>query len=70
MAIVKIDGLSVVQPNWLAPQNIKAFTTTRLGGKSTVPFDSFNLGLNVGDDRENAISNRDQLVQSLKLPEP
>lgn len=70
MAIVKIDGLSVVQPNWSAPHNIKAYATTRLGGQSTQPFDSFNLGLNVGDDRDNAISNRDRLIQSLKLPEP
>lgn len=70
MAIVNIDGLSVVQPNWLAPKNIKAFTTTRLGGKSTEPFDSFNLGLNVDTDREATISNREQLVQALKLPEP
>ncbi len=70
MSIVKIDGLSVVQPNWKVPQHIKAFTTTRLGGKSTHPFDSFNLSLNIGDDRDNAIANRDHLVQALKLPEP
>ncbi len=70
MSIVKIDGLSVVQPNWKAPEHIKAFSTTRLGGKSTHPFDSFNLGLNIGDDRENAIANREHLIKALKLPEP
>lgn len=70
MAIVKIDGLSVVQPNWAVPNNIKAFTTTRLGGKSNVPFDSFNLGLNVDVNRDATISNREQLVQALQLPEP
>lgn len=70
MSIVTIDGLSVVQPNWQAPQHIKAFATTRLGGKSLQPFDSFNLSLNIGDDRENAISNREHLVKALNLPEP
>lgn len=70
MSIVDIDGLPVVQPNWQAPSNIKAFTTTRLGGTSTKPFDSFNLGLSVGEDRDTAIRNRSHLTQSLKLPEP
>lgn len=70
MAIVNIDGLPVVQPNWQAPSNIRAFTTTRLGGASTVPFDSFNLGLSIGDDRDITIRNRSHLAQALKLPEP
>lgn len=70
MSIVTINGLPVVQPNWKAPANIKAFTTTRLGGSSISPFDSFNLGLSVGDHREAAINNRAQLTHSLQLPEP
>lgn len=70
MAIVKIDGLPVVQPDWNAPKNIKAFTTTRLGGKSDTPFDSFNLALNVDSNREATIDNRQHLLQTLNLPEP
>ncbi|GAA5096543.1 peptidoglycan editing factor PgeF [Wohlfahrtiimonas larvae] len=70
MAIVKIGDLSVVQPDWNAPKNIKAFTTTRIGGKSHQPFDSFNLALNIDENRDATINNREQLIRTLKLPEP
>ncbi len=70
MSIITIADLPVVQPDWQVPATIKAYSTTRLGGKSIQPFDSFNLSLNTGDDREAAISNRDKLAQALQLPEP
>jgi hypothetical protein len=36
-------------PNWPAPVNVKALQTTRAGGISSAPYDSFNLGDHVGD---------------------
>ena len=33
-----------IVPNWNVPPHIQAFTTTREGGVSLPPFDSFNLG--------------------------
>lgn len=36
-------------PDWPAPAQVKALQTTRLGGVSSAPYDSFNLGDHVGD---------------------
>ena len=43
--------MQAIKPNWNAPQNVKAFTTLRYGGVSLAPYDSFNLGDHVGDDK-------------------
>lgn len=37
-------------PDWPAPPNVRAVCTTRQGGVSAPPWDSFNLGRLVGDD--------------------
>jgi YfiH family protein len=42
--------LSILRPNWPAPANVHAFTTTRQGGFSQTPFDQFNLGAFAGED--------------------
>lgn len=65
-----VNDLPVIEATWNAPKHIKAYSTTRLGGISLLPFDSFNLGLSVGDDRDAVIHNRATLMQSLNLPEP
>lgn len=49
-------------PEWPAPANVRALMTTREGGVSAAPFDSFNLGDHVGDDPARVASNRDALV--------
>ena len=36
-------------PDWPAPKNVRAVQTTRRGGISSAPYDSFNLGSHVGD---------------------
>jgi YfiH family protein len=54
--------------NWKAPKNISALTTTRLGGYSLAPYDSNNLALHVGDDSQNVLKNRQQLVELANLP--
>lgn len=39
----------LIIPDWPAPVNVKALQTTRSGGVSSAPYDSFNLGDHVGD---------------------
>lgn len=53
--------LKLVTPNWPAPPNVKAFSTTRHGGASELPYASLNLGLHVGDNPEVVLQNRDCL---------
>ncbi len=38
-----------LSPDWPAPKNVKALQTTRHGGASAGPYQSFNLGDHVGD---------------------
>lgn len=39
-----------LRPDWPAPAHVHALCTTRNGGVSAPPYDSFNLGHHVGDD--------------------
>jgi len=55
-------------PNWPAPKNIRAYSSTRLGGHSNIPYDSFNLANHVGDNPADVLANRQQLIAELKLP--
>ncbi|MDP1896342.1 MAG: peptidoglycan editing factor PgeF [Sulfurimicrobium sp.] len=48
-------------PDWPAPVNIQARSTTRHGGVSAVPYTSFNLGGHVGDDPVAVATNRNEL---------
>ena len=43
--------------------------TSRAGGVSAAPYDSFNLGTHVGDDAADVAANRARLAQILGLPE-
>ena len=52
-------------PAWPAPANVLALTTTRQGGVSLPPFDSFNLGDHVGDAPESVSANRAALLALL-----
>ncbi|MFP8965817.1 peptidoglycan editing factor PgeF [Pokkaliibacter sp. CJK22405] len=60
--------MSYVFPDWPAPINVRSVCTTRLGGVSQAPFDSFNLGDHVGDDPRAVFANRAQLCDELQLP--
>jgi YfiH family protein len=60
--------VSYIKPNWPAPANVHAFTTTRVSGLSLAPFGSNNLGLHVGDESHHVLANRRQLEQELQLP--
>ena len=54
-------------PDWPAPANIRAVITTRLGGTSKSPYDSFNLATHVGDRPEHVAANRQRLAKELGL---
>ena len=43
--------------------------SSRAGGVSTAPYDSFNLGTHVGDDASDVAANRARLAEVLGLPE-
>jgi purine-nucleoside/S-methyl-5'-thioadenosine phosphorylase / adenosine deaminase len=48
---------------------IRRVVTTRAGGVSAEPYDSFNLGAHVGDDPGDVAANRRRLAHDLKLAE-
>jgi YfiH family protein len=50
-----------IQPNWPAPNNVKAFTSCRGKGFSLPPYDSFNLAQHVGDEPSLVNKNRQLL---------
>jgi YfiH family protein len=54
--------MELIFPTWQAPNNIKAFTSTRTGGCSKAPFDSLNVGDHVGDDNNLVQENRNMLI--------
>ena len=60
--------MKTIVPNWNVPPHIQAFTTTREGGVSLPPFESFNLGDHVEDDKSAVKTNRTLLVEKFNLP--
>lgn len=56
-----------IVPDWPAPASIRAFSTTRAGGFSSAPWDSFNLGDHVGDDAESVANNRGMLADRVRI---
>lgn len=55
-----------IVPDWPAPQTVHALSTTRIGGFSLPPWDSFNMGDHVGDAPERVLNNRSRL--RMRLP--
>ena len=60
--------MRTIVPNWPAPARVRAFTTTRVGGVSGGPYNSFNLADHVGDDPKQVQVNRKRLRQAADLP--
>lgn len=58
----------IIKPDWPAPENVFAASTTRQGGVSLAPFDSFNLAQHVGDLPKDVEKNRTILRETLALP--
>lgn len=53
----------------LVTVRVRRVTTTRAGGASAPPYDSFNLGDHVGDDPAAVAANRARLAAGIGLPE-
>jgi YfiH family protein len=62
-----LPGLII--PDWPAPANVRALQTTRLGGTSSSPYASLNLGDHVGD-APLAVAHNRMLLNSLLPSEP
>lgn len=57
-----------IYPNWCAPSNVKAASTTRLGGFSAGVYDTNNLAFHVADVTSYVVKNRAFLRERLALP--
>ena len=57
-----------IQPDWPAPPNVRAFSTTRSGGVSSGPWSSLNLGTRCGDTPSVVEQNRARLNETLPSP--
>lgn len=55
-------------PDWPAPANVHAVSTTRQGGASVEPYNGFNLASHVGDEEQTVQLNRRLLHDALSLP--
>jgi YfiH family protein len=53
----------------MGPLRVRRVVTTRMGGASAPPFDSFNLSANVGDEPGSVAANRRRLAAGIGLPE-
>jgi len=56
---------NTIIPDWDVPKNVQSLLTTRQGGCSKTPFDSFNLAEHVDDIPENVEKNRQLLLTRL-----
>lgn len=54
--------------NLLECKEICHFVSTRIGGFSSPPYDSLNLGLHVGDHPETVLKNRKLIASALNIP--
>ena len=60
--------VSWVEPNWRAPDGVRALSTLRSGGVSLAPYASLNLGGYVADSPEAVAENRRRLAVAADLP--
>jgi hypothetical protein len=58
----------LIVPDWPAPAQVRAVSTTRLGGISSPPYDSLNLAGHVGDDPARVAENRRRLMALVGYP--
>ncbi|MGB1110940.1 MAG: peptidoglycan editing factor PgeF, partial [Gammaproteobacteria bacterium] len=70
-----MKGAKAINPDWIRPDwpvedTVNAISTTRVGGVSSGPYASLNLGAHVGDDPEAVARNRSILLGATGLTEP
>lgn len=58
----QLDQSQLIRADWPAPAHVQAWVTTRVGGVSSAPFDSLNLGHHVNDDAQAVAENRQRLT--------
>jgi polyphenol oxidase len=58
--------LSLLQPNWPVPTNVRSACSLRAGGVSAALYDSLNLGDHVGDEPLAVARNRATYAQALQ----
>jgi YfiH family protein len=63
-----MPDLDFLRPDWDLPVRVRAAMTTRAGGVSPAPYDSFNLATHVGDRMDAVTENRRRLREALALP--
>jgi len=63
--MTELAEIERIRPDWPAPVNIPAFTTTRSGGCSQGPWHSLNQGSSCGDDAQQVEKNRRSLSRIL-----
>ena len=59
---------SWLYPDWSAPANVLAISTSRKGGVILIPYHTFNVGSHTGDDTERVAEDCARLIAWLKLP--
>jgi len=57
-----------ILPDWPAPKNVRAFSTTRQGGVSQGAWAGLNVATHVQDDPEHVLENRRRLPEALAIP--
>ena len=60
--------LAIIEARWPASPQVRALSTTRLGGTSEGAWSSLNLGFGNGDDPAQVMLNRERLRQFIDLP--
>ena len=63
-----MSKIEIKKIEWNAPDNVKAFITTRIGGSSKGVYKSANLSLDVGDSKSAVMKNREEVRRTLNLP--
>jgi len=63
-----VNADPLLEIDWRLPRGVRAAFTTRQGGSSRAPWDSFNLAVHVGDASADVARNRAQLRSLLNLP--
>lgn len=58
------EPVGLLWPQWAVPGQVGSCMTTRHGGYSVAPWDSFNLGAMVGDSADAVAANRRHLAES------
>lgn len=61
MPAARLAG-ALIEPDWPVPGRVRSLVTTRAGGVSAPPYESFNLAFHVGDAADRVLGNRRRLL--------